>query len=153
MTCWLGLGTTLTLAVLEIDGWCVESERLLVSILSAFVNTCKISWAEPGQATEEGSCLDPRKDVNSLRLGKLIHDLLFVWLGWDTTLIVAVLEIDGWCIESEWMLVSRLSAFIIPREMSWVETALALTLLHDLNLENMLKPFLLMLLFKKSNLS
>ena len=52
MTCWLtdeGLNTTLVLAM-EMDGWCVVSERILVSLLSVSVDPCEMSWAEAALA-------------------------------------------------------------------------------------------------------
>ena len=55
---------------------------------------------------------------------------------------------------SEWMLVSILSVFVDPHEMLWAEAALALPPLGGgLNPENLLRPFLLMWIFKNSKLS
>ena len=52
------------------------------------------------------------------------------------------------------MLVSILSVSVDPREISWTEAALVLApLCGDLNLEDLLRPFLLMLVLKKLNLS
>ena len=73
--------------------------------------------------------------------------------GWDATLIL-VLQMDGWCVVSEQMLVSILSVSVDPREMSLAEVALALApLCGDLKTEDLLRPFLLIWLFKKLNLS
>ena len=50
------------------------------------------------------------------------------WLtdeGWDTTLVLAVLHMDGWCIVSEWMLVFILPVSVNPREILWAAAALA----------------------------
>ena len=66
------------------------------------------------------------------------------------TVVVAVLHKDGWCVVSEQMLVSILSVTMDPHEMSWAETALGLTpLCGDLNLKDLLRPFLLIWFFKK----
>ena len=46
--------------------------------------------------------------------------------GWNTTLVLAVLLMDGWCVVPDRMIVFILSVFIDPREMSWSEAALAL---------------------------
>ena len=52
------------------------------------------------------------------------------------------------------MLVSIFSESVDPREISWAEVALALApLWGDLNLENLLRPFHLMWVFEKFNLS
>ena len=99
------------------------------------------------------SCLGPRKDAS----------IAFIWAnwsmtcgssdeGWDTTLVLVVLQMDGWCVVSEWMLVSILSVSMDPREISWAEAAMAL-LYVDLTPEDLLRPFLLMGIFKKLNLS
>ena len=42
------------------------------------------------------------------------------------TLVLAVLQMDGWCVVSEQMLIPILSVSMDPREMSWAEAALAL---------------------------
>ena len=79
------------------------------------------------------------------------------WLtdeGWDTTLVLAMLKMAGWCVVSEWMLASILSVSMDPCAMSWAEAALALApLCGDLKPEDFLRPFLLMWVFKKLNLS
>ena len=72
--------------------------------------------------------------------------------GWDTTL--AVLQMGDWCVVSEWMLVFILSVSLAPREMSWDEAALALASLSgDLKSEDLPRPFLLIWVFMKLNLS
>ena len=85
------------------------------------------------------SCLGQRKELS-------LH--LICWStdrGWDTTLVLAVLQMDGWCAVSERMLVSILSVTMHSREMSWTEARLALTpLCGDLKPEDLLRPFLLM---------
>ena len=46
------------------------------------------------------------------------------WLtdeGWGNTLVLEVLQMDGWCLE--WILVSILLVSVDPREMSWAEVA------------------------------
>ena len=79
------------------------------------------------------------------------------WLiaeSWVTTQVLAVLQMDGWCVVSERMLVSILSVSVDPREMSWDEAALKLApLCGDLKPEDLLRPFLLMWVFQKLNLS
>ena len=73
---------------------------------------------------------------------------------WDTTLILAVLQMDGWSVVSGWMLVSIRSVSVDTCEMLWAEAALALApLCGDLKPEDLLRPFLLMRVFKKLNLS
>ena len=58
--------------------------------------------------------------------------------GWDTTLVLALLQMDGWCVVPERMLVSILSVSVD---------------LHvDLKAEDLLSPLLLMWVFKKLNL-
>ena len=60
---------------------------------------------------------------------------------------------DGSSVVSELMLVTMLSVFVDPCEMSSAEPALALDrLCGDLNLEDLLRPFFLIWLFKNSNL-
>ena len=55
---------------------------------------------------------------------------------------------------SERMLVFKLSVSVDPCEMSWAEAALALTPpCGDVNPEDLLRLILLMLVFKKLNLS
>ena len=44
--------------------------------------------------------------------------------GWDTTLVLAVQQMDGWCVVSDKMLVCMLSVSVDPCEMSWAEAAL-----------------------------
>ena len=61
---------------------------------------------------------------------------------------------DGWCVLSEWMLLSILSASVDPCEVPWAETARVLAPpCGDLKLGYLLKPFLLMWVFKKFNSS
>ena len=53
------------------------------------------------------------------------------WLtdeGWDTTLVLAVVPMDGSCVVSERMLVSILSVSMDPCEMLWAETVLNLVM-------------------------
>ena len=69
-------------------------------------------------------------------------------------MVLAVLLIDGWCFVPEQMLVSILSVSMNSYEMSWAEAELALApLCGDLKPEDLLRPFLLMWVFKKLNLS
>ena len=79
------------------------------------------------------------------------------WLtdeGWDTTLVLAVLAKNGWCAFPEWMLVSILSVSVDLHEMLWGEVALALApICGDLNLGDLLRPFLLIWVSIKLNLS
>ena len=73
------------------------------------------------------------------------------WLtdeGWDTSLVLAVLQVGDWCVVSELMLVSILSVSVDPYEMLWAEPVLALSLCGDLKPEDLLRPFLLMWVFK-----
>ena len=57
---------------------------------------------------------------------------------------------DGWCVVSERTLVSILPVFMDPCEMLWAEPALALApLCEDLQPEDLLKAFLLMLVLMK----
>ena len=66
--------------------------------------------------------------------------------GRNTTLVLAVLQIVGWCVVSERMLVSILSVSLDPHEMSRAEAALALASLRgSLKPEDLLRPFFLML--------
>ena len=60
--------------------------------------------------------------------------------GWDTTLVLVVLAMDG-CVVSEQMLVSILSVSVDHHEMLWDEAALE-PLCGDSNLEDLLRPFL-----------
>ena len=63
--------------------------------------------------------------------------------GWNTTLVLIVLPMDGWCVVSEWMLVSILSVSVDPHEMSLVKAALALApLCGDLKAEDLLSSVL-----------
>ena len=74
--------------------------------------------------------------------------------SWDTTLVLAVLWMDGRCVMSERVRGFVLPVSVDPHEMSWVEVALALALLcQDLKPEDLLRPFHLMWSFKKLNLS
>ena len=74
--------------------------------------------------------------------------------AWNTTLVLAVLQMDGRCVVSEWMLVSMLSVSLSPRKMLWAVATLALApLCGDLKPEDLVRPFLLMWVFKKLNLS
>ena len=58
-----------------------------------------------------------------------------------------------WCYKEQ-MLASVLLVTVDPREMSCAETALALAPLYgDLEPKDLLRPFLLMWLFKKLNFS
>ena len=68
--------------------------------------------------------------------------------GWDTTLVLAVLQIDDWCVVSEWRLVSILPVPVDLHEMTW-----AGLLSGDLNPKDLLRIFLLMWVSKNLNLS
>ena len=86
---------------------------------------------------------------------------VFIWANWsmtywstheglDTILILAVLQMDGFCVVSERMLISILSVSVDPRDMPWTEDASALApLCGDLILKDWLSPFLLMCVFRK----
>ena len=78
------------------------------------------------------------------------------WLtgkSWDTTLVLAVLAMDDWGVVPDWMLTCIPSGSINPCEISWAEAAIALTsLCGDLHLKDLLRPFLLMWLFKNIKL-
>ena len=72
--------------------------------------------------------------------------------GWDTTLVLAVLQMPGWCVVSEWMLVSILSVSVDPRGMLCADAALA-PLCGDLKPEDLLRPFISMCVLKNIKLS
>ena len=65
---------------------------------------------------------------------------------WNTILVLAVLQMDHWCVLSERMLVSLLSVSVDPREMSWAETALAQTPLCG-DLKTYLKTYIFLGIF------
>ena len=71
--------------------------------------------------------------------------------GWDTTLVLEVLQMNDWCVVSERMVVSTLSVSVNPLEM-WAATALA-PLYGDLKAEDLPSPFLLIWVILKLNLS
>ena len=81
---------------------------------------------------------------------KETYSIVFIWEnwsmtcwlideGWDTTLALAVLELDSCCVVSEEMLVSVLCVYIDPHEMSWIGAKLALVpICGNLNPEDFL---------------
>ena len=65
------------------------------------------------------SYLDPRKDVSIVFIWE--NSSMTGWLidgGWDTVLVLVVLQIDGWYVVSEQMLDSILSVSIDPHDSS-----------------------------------
>ena len=69
--------------------------------------------------------------------------------AWDITLALVVLQMGGWCVVSERMLVSMLSVFVDLCEMSRAVAALAPLCWH-LKAEDLISPFLLMWVFSRS---
>ena len=70
--------------------------------------------------------------------------------GWDTTMVLAVLQMNGWCVVSEGMLVCMLSVSVTVVKCCGLRLALALAPFSgDLKPEGLLRPFLRVWVSKK----
>ena len=56
--------------------------------------------------------------------------------GWNTTLVLEVVQMDGWCIVLEYMPVSILSVSVDPHERLWAEAAALAPLCEGLKPED-----------------
>ena len=108
---------------------CLISKTLKVSFLKVLNFRCQVV----GEVCSGGLQSRPNDRCEySIHLGELMYDLL---VKWGNTLTLTVLQMDGWCVVSNWMVVSILSVCVDPLKMFWEGAVLALVpLCGDLRL-------------------